>query len=89
MTFNHGRAEDAFFESDENGWELHVKTDDGDTHVFNVHHLTSRLLPIARPLENYWNEGLAAAASYVPPVSREDLEAYEPGDPKRVALESQ
>jgi hypothetical protein len=87
-TTNHGRASDAFFTSDEDGFELHVETEDGERHVFNVQHITSKLLPIAYPLEQYWNEGLAAAASYVPPVSQEDLDAYEPNDPKRIALEN-
>ena len=87
MTTHHGRAESAWFESDENGWELHVDTEDGERHIFNVHHLTSGLLGIAKPLENYWQEGLAAAATYRPPVTQDDLDGYEPGDPKRIALE--
>jgi len=86
-TIAHPHAEDVAFVSDENGWELHVRDEVGTLHIFNVHHLTSGLLGIARPLENYWMEGLAAAAEYVPPPSREDLDAYEPGDPKRISLE--
>ena len=88
MTINHGKADSAEFVADENGWELHVVDEGGDTHVFNVHAITSALLPIAYPLVKYWTEGMAAAATYVPPVTQDDLDAYEVGDPKRVALEN-
>lgn len=87
MSIDHGKADSAEFVPDEAGWELHVTDEEGTVHVFNVHGITSALLPIARPLEDYWNEGLAAARSYVPPATQADLDAYEPGHPKRVTLE--
>ena len=87
LVLNHGDADSMEFVAPDGPWELHIMDDAGIRHVFNVHGITSALLPLVKPLEDYWNEGLAAAASYVPPVTRDDLDGYEPGDPKRISLE--
>ena len=83
----HGKADSMEFVAPDGPWELHIMDDDGIRHVFNVHGITSALLPLVKPLEDYWNEGLAAARGHVPAPTPDDLDAYEPGDPKRVSLE--
>jgi hypothetical protein len=72
--------------SDEAGWELHLDTDEGRV-IFNVHLCAEDLLTEAGKIGRWLAEGRAAAASYVPPPTEEDLDAYPPGDPKRITLE--
>lgn len=60
------RAESIEFVADENGWEMHVTTEDGFVQRFNVHGITYRLLAAVNDsIGNYYREGMRAAASHV------------------------
>ena len=76
-----------FVEGDE-GWELHVLDEDGVFRAWNIHHLAWPLIDHAYQTLGRWGaEGAAASAGHL--LTPADLEAYEPGDPKRLALEGQ
>lgn len=85
------RAERVQFVADENGWELHVTTEDGFTRRFNIHHVAWDLFDHMNDTIGDWRrEGLAAAglsSSAGGDLTAEDLEAYEPGSPKWLALQ--
>jgi hypothetical protein len=65
---------------------MHVMDDAGIRHVFSVHGISNTLDDAVAPIRDYWAEGRAAAAVFARPT-RDDLDAYDPGDPKRVSLE--
>jgi hypothetical protein len=72
-------------ESDERGWELHIDTDNGNF-VFNIHSLAWDFADEVKVIQGWRMEGEAARYG-ARPITPEDLEAYELGDPKRISLE--
>lgn len=86
LVLHHGVADSVEFVAPDGPWEMHVMDDAGIRHVFVVHGISAQLVDVARPLQDYWDEGRAAAAAFQRPT-RDDLDAYEPGDPKRASLE--
>lgn len=81
-------ADNVTFDSDEAGWKLRVLSEDGDLFVFNIHHLAFELAQHADQTIGAWRrEGEHARATHVPRPTQHDLEGYELGDPKRIALE--
>ncbi len=74
-----GRAHDVSIVGDEDGFELHIDTDEG-TFVVNVHSVTKDLISVGDALTEYWAEGLRAAREYRP--LRDDADAYDVNDPK-------
>lgn len=73
------------FVEEAEGWELHVVDSDGEHHAWNIHHLAWPLIDHAYQTLGRWGaEGAAVGTPDL--VTDEDLEAYEPGDPKRIAL---
>jgi len=82
-----GKAESVTFEGGERGWEMRVETNVG-TFCFNIHGCAWNLAQHADETLGAWRrEGEDARATHVPRITEEDLEAYELGSPKRVALE--
>jgi hypothetical protein len=85
------RAEQVRFVADENGWELHVTTEDGVTQRFNVHGLAWDLVDHTNDTIGDWRrEGLRAAglsSSAPDALTAEDLEAYPVGSPKWFGLQ--
>jgi hypothetical protein len=81
-----GNAAEMRIESDERGFELHFETDQG-CYIVNVHGCAVDLLEaVKRSIGPWWSEGQTAHGTGVH-VTPEDLDAYEPGDPKRVELQ--
>lgn len=82
-------AETIRFEADEAGWEMVVESDWG-TFRFNIHGCVLDLdHAYQRTIAAYLAEGQAAAASYHPPITQDDLNGYDLNDPKRYALEQE
>ena len=68
------------------GFELHLTDENGDAHVFNVHRVAEKLYRAVRAQIGPWLDEAAGARAMPGPVTAEDVEGYEPGDPKRVML---
>lgn len=84
----HCTADSARVEARENGFNLVVDTDEGATIVVRVHSVADELYESVQETIGSWRqEREAARQTYLPPLSEEDLEAYEASDPKRIALE--
>lgn len=83
----HGAADSVEFTAPDGPWEMHIVDDAGIRHVFVVHGISAQLCDVAAPLQEYWDLGRAAAAAFGPPTTDLDLDAYEPGSPKRISLE--
>ena len=84
----HGRADSVKFVGDENGWELHIETDEGDTIILNVHSIAWDLAEhTAATLGDWRHEGEMARASMPPRVTQDDLDAFPLGHYKRIELE--
>jgi hypothetical protein len=81
------KADTVRIDSDEFGWEMVVTTEEGYRIRFNIHGCADEVYEQARQIDRWQAEGRDAAAAYVPPVTRDDLDAYEPGDPKRLSLQ--
>lgn len=74
-------------DTDEAGFELILSGHAAEYH-FRIHGVAVELMrAVDREIRPWWQEGQDAAATYVPPITEEDLEAYELGDPKRISLE--
>jgi hypothetical protein len=82
----HLTAEEITVTSDERGWELHIDTDQGAL-VVNIHGVAWDFAEDVRQIQRWRAEGEAARATMPPRITQEDLEAYEPGDPKRIGLQ--
>lgn len=83
----HGVADDVRVEADEDGWHLVVETNVGDFN-FRIHAVAEKLSADVDATIGAWlREGRRAAATYVPRITLDDLDAYPPGDPKRITLE--
>lgn len=84
---HHSRADDVRIESDESGFELHVDTEDGDTFVFNIHHLAWDLAGQAERTICEWRREGEAVRSEVARARSSEIseysdEGYPPTDPK-------
>jgi hypothetical protein len=79
-------------ESEEDGFHLLIDGDDptGEYQFsefdFRIADPVALLEEVKRTIGEWWAEGQDAARGYVR-VTEEDLEAYEPNDPKRVELQ--
>lgn len=81
-----GYAADVDVIGEEFGFELHVTDENGDLHVFNVQRVAEPFYRKVRETIGPWLDEGEAARGMPGPVTREDLDAYEPGDPKRIML---
>jgi hypothetical protein len=80
-------AENLEIEAEENGWVLHITDEDGLVTSFNIHDVAWDLPGLVdRTISAWRREGEDAVASARDRLTAEDLEAYPPGDPKRIAL---
>lgn len=82
------RADDVQVVGDEQGFELHVDTDEGDRFVFRIHHLAEQFgVNVDETIGAWLREREDARATYVPNLTEEDLQGYALDDPKRITLE--
>lgn len=83
---HHTRADEVKIECDEDGFHLIVETEGGDYFNFSIHDVAEGFYWEARKTIGSWlSEREIARRSR--PTTREDLEAYPLGDPKRITLE--
>lgn len=82
-------ADSVEFVADENGWELHVVSDDGDRHVFNVHGLAVELAAHAdatigayKREHDFHRAEFDRAARYSNDPTEVEASGYDPSDPK-------
>jgi hypothetical protein len=81
-------ADEAHIEGDDDGFHLIVETADGDHFNFRIHGFAEEFFQnVKEEIGDWLAEGRRAATSYVPRPTEDDLEGYDRGDPKRVALE--
>lgn len=82
------RADDIRIYGEEDGWKLAIDTDEGATITVHIHPIAEEFYHEVNKTIGAWlREGEDARATYVPKLTREDLDAYPLGDPKRVSLE--
>lgn len=82
------RADDVQVVGDEQGFELHVDTDEGDRFVFRIHHLAEQFgKNVDETIGTWLREREDARATHVPNLTEDDLDGYDLGDPKRVEIQ--
>lgn len=83
----YGQADDIRIEGDEDGFHVLIETNVGDFD-FRIHHLAEQFHGNVNDTIGSWLRE-AQEARYVHPgqITVEDLDAYPPGDPKRITLE--
>jgi hypothetical protein len=80
------RAEEIKIDSDSEGFEMTVLSDEG-SFTFNVHGCAVQLLEeVQRTIGEWWAEGQRYRGG-PGPVTEDDLEGYDLGDPKRISLQ--
>lgn len=60
---------------DENGFELHFTTDEGQQYVVNVHGVTEDLIVVGKEMVDYWTEGRRLAGEHR--AAAENIDAYD------------
>lgn len=80
-------AEAIEISSDEAGFEMRVVTGDGD-YTFNIHGVAWEFAAhVDAEIGSWRREGERARGTQPPRLTDDDLDAYPPGDPKRIALQ--
>lgn len=75
-------------ESTEDGFHLVAETDEGDVIDLRIHHLLPDFSEqVERTIGRWWRDGQAARLGVANRITREDVEAYPLGDPKRYAMQ--
>lgn len=86
----YGNADSVWIQGQEDGYHLIVETDEGDRINIRVQGVADELLAAVKETVGEWvAEREDARATWPGRVTQDDLEAYPPGDPKRVELERQ